>query len=172
MWPRPINRYAIPKLAHEKDQHGAKVFCCPADRGGVEGYPDQKAYTLYGNSYATNIYLIGPNEVPVSTTSNDRAVLDGAINNQIKKMGLNKVTNSPQAVVLMGDYGWHNQFFDRFTSDEIQQQAIALDAACLRGKCEQDHELGYDLMKRFVPVVVERLHATRMQILDVYGNSN
>ena len=51
-------------------------------------------------------------------------------------------------------------------------RAIALDAACLRGKCEQDHELGYDLMKRFVPVVVERLHATRMQILDVYGNSN
>ena len=51
-------------------------------------------------------------------------------------------------------------------------RAIALDAACLRGKCEQDHDLGYDLMKRFVPVVVERLHATRMQILDVYGNSN
>lgn len=50
-------------------------------------------------------------------------------------------------------------------------RAIALDAACLRGKCEQDHELGYDLMKRFVPVVVERLHATRMQILDVYGTS-
>jgi CRP/FNR family transcriptional regulator, cyclic AMP receptor protein len=50
-------------------------------------------------------------------------------------------------------------------------RAIALDAACLRGKCEQDHDLGYDRMKRFVPVVVERLHATRMQILDVYGTS-
>ena len=49
-------------------------------------------------------------------------------------------------------------------------RAIAMDAACLRGKCEQDHDLGYDLMKRFVPVVVERLHATRMQVLDVYGN--
>ena len=51
-------------------------------------------------------------------------------------------------------------------------RAISLDAACLRGKCEDDHRLGYDLMKRFVPIVIDRLHATRMQILDVYGNSN
>jgi CRP-like cAMP-binding protein len=48
-------------------------------------------------------------------------------------------------------------------------RAIALDAKCLRGKCEADHHLGYELMKRFVPELVRRLHATRMQMLDVYG---
>ena len=48
-------------------------------------------------------------------------------------------------------------------------RAIAMDATCLRRKCEEDHDLGYELMKRFVPVVVERLQATRLQILDVYG---
>ena len=48
-------------------------------------------------------------------------------------------------------------------------RAIAMDADCLRGKCEADHDLGYDLMKRFVPVLVERLQATRLQMLDVYG---
>ncbi len=48
-------------------------------------------------------------------------------------------------------------------------RAIAIDAACLRGKCEADHHLGYEMMKRFMPVLVGRLHATRMQILDVYG---
>jgi CRP/FNR family cyclic AMP-dependent transcriptional regulator len=48
-------------------------------------------------------------------------------------------------------------------------RAIAMDAACLRNKCEEDHDLGYEMMKRFVPIVVERLQATRMQILDVYG---
>lgn len=48
-------------------------------------------------------------------------------------------------------------------------RAIAMDAACLRGKIEEDHDLGYELMKRFVPVLVERLQGTRMQILDVYG---
>ncbi len=48
-------------------------------------------------------------------------------------------------------------------------RAIAMDAACLRAKCEADHDLGYDMMKRFMPVLVQRLHAIRMQILDVYG---
>jgi CRP/FNR family transcriptional regulator, cyclic AMP receptor protein len=48
-------------------------------------------------------------------------------------------------------------------------RAIAMDANCLRGKCEADHDLGYELMKRFMPVLIQRLQGTRMQILDVYG---
>lgn len=48
-------------------------------------------------------------------------------------------------------------------------RAIALDGACLRDKCESDHDLGYELMKRVMPVVVERLQAARLQLLDVYG---
>lgn len=48
-------------------------------------------------------------------------------------------------------------------------RAIAMDAGCLRRKCEEDHDLGYELMKRFVPILLERLRAVRMQVLDVYG---
>lgn len=48
-------------------------------------------------------------------------------------------------------------------------RAIAMDANCLRRKSEADHDFGYEMMKRFVPVLVERLHATQLQILDVYG---
>lgn len=48
-------------------------------------------------------------------------------------------------------------------------RAIGIDAACLRAKCEADHHLGYEMMKRFLPVFVKRLHATQLQILDVYG---
>ena len=48
-------------------------------------------------------------------------------------------------------------------------RAIAIDARCLRNKCEVDHDLGYEMMKRFMPVLVERLHAARLQMLDVYG---
>ncbi len=48
-------------------------------------------------------------------------------------------------------------------------RAIAIDGRCLRGKCEADHDLGYEMMKRVVPTIVQRLHATRLQILDVYG---
>lgn len=48
--------------------------------------------------------------------------------------------------------------------------ALSFDAACLRGKCDEDPALGYELMKRFVPVIVERLQATRVRLLDVYGH--
>ncbi len=48
-------------------------------------------------------------------------------------------------------------------------RTIGIDAACLRGKCEADHDLGYEMMKQFLPVIVQRLHATRLQLLDVYG---
>ncbi|WP_119419740.1 Crp/Fnr family transcriptional regulator [Desertibaculum subflavum] len=49
-------------------------------------------------------------------------------------------------------------------------RAIGINATCLRDKSESDHDLGYELMKRFVPVLVQRLQATRLQILDVYGS--
>ena len=50
-------------------------------------------------------------------------------------------------------------------------ELIAFDGACLRGKCETDHELGYQLMRRFAANLVARLQATRFQLLDVYGNA-
>jgi CRP/FNR family transcriptional regulator, cyclic AMP receptor protein len=49
---------------------------------------------------------------------------------------------------------------------------IAFDGACLRGKCDSDHELGYELMRRFAASMLERLQATRLQLLDVYGNAH
>jgi CRP-like cAMP-binding protein len=49
-------------------------------------------------------------------------------------------------------------------------RAISLNATCLRQKCDTDHALGYDMMARFVPVLVGRLQATRLQLLDVYGD--
>jgi CRP/FNR family cyclic AMP-dependent transcriptional regulator len=48
-------------------------------------------------------------------------------------------------------------------------RVVALDGACLRGKAEQDHELGYRLMRRFAASLVDRLQATRFQALDLYG---
>jgi CRP/FNR family transcriptional regulator, cyclic AMP receptor protein len=49
--------------------------------------------------------------------------------------------------------------------------AIGFDCACLRGKCDVDHELGYELMRRFAATLVDRLQAARLQLLDVYGRS-
>ena len=48
---------------------------------------------------------------------------------------------------------------------------ISFDGACLRGKCDADHELGYELMQRFAQVIIARLQATRLRLIDVYGPS-
>ena len=76
--------------------------------------------------------------------------------------------------VAAGDVlGWSWLFppyQQRFDARAVEPtRAIALDGKYLREKAEQDHELGYELLKRFSRVVVERLHATTLQLLDVYG---
>ena len=65
---------------------------------------------------------------------------------------------------MVPPYKWH---FDAQALTLVR--AIAIDGMCLRRKCEEDHELGYELFKRFFSVVTERLQHTRMQLLDVYG---
>jgi hypothetical protein len=48
--------------------------------------------------------------------------------------------------------------------------AISFDGECLRGKAEADHELGYELMKRFARLAIDRLEHTQIRLLDVYGS--
>lgn len=48
-------------------------------------------------------------------------------------------------------------------------RAVSLNGACLRAVLAEDHELGYQLLHRLTQVMVERLGATRMQLLDLYG---
>lgn len=64
---------------------------------------------------------------------------------------------------LIPPHRWH---FDARIVDAVE--AIALDGACLRAKCESDHELGYQIIHRLMAVVSQRLSATRLQILDVF----
>jgi CRP/FNR family transcriptional regulator, cyclic AMP receptor protein len=65
---------------------------------------------------------------------------------------------------LIPPYQW------RFDARAIEPvRAIALDGQCLRGKCDEDPRLGYELLKRIAASIAERLHATRLQMLDVYG---
>jgi CRP-like cAMP-binding protein len=65
---------------------------------------------------------------------------------------------------LIPPYQWH------FDARAVElTRAIALDGKCLRTKCEEDHDLGYELLKRFSHIIEQRLEATRLQLLDVYG---
>ena len=52
----------------------------------------------------------------------------------------------------------------------VDHSMIALDGKCLRTKCENDHDLGYELLKRFADIMTKRVESTRLQLLDIYGD--
>ena len=65
---------------------------------------------------------------------------------------------------LVPPYTW------KFNAHAIHDtRAIALDGKCMREKCEENHDLGYEVLKRFAQDVDQRLGATRLQLLDVYA---
>jgi CRP/FNR family cyclic AMP-dependent transcriptional regulator len=65
---------------------------------------------------------------------------------------------------LFEPYRWH---FDALALTDIT--AVAFDGLCLRGKCDANHDLGYDMVTRFSQVITARLQATRLALLDVYS---
>jgi CRP/FNR family cyclic AMP-dependent transcriptional regulator len=58
----------------------------------------------------------------------------------------------------------------RFAARAVEPvDVIALDGARVREACDRDHDLGYELLKRFISLMSFRLHAARLQLLDLYG---
>ncbi len=47
---------------------------------------------------------------------------------------------------------------------------IGFDGKCLREKFDKDPVLGYEIMKKFASVMADCLDATRLQMLEVYGD--
>jgi CRP/FNR family cyclic AMP-dependent transcriptional regulator len=66
---------------------------------------------------------------------------------------------------LFPPYRWH---FDARAMGSVA--AVAIDGACMRGKCASDRDFGYELMLRISQVMLDRLQATRLRLLDVYGH--
>jgi len=64
---------------------------------------------------------------------------------------------------LFPPHRWH---FDAHAVEPTR--ALAFDGKCLRNKCEADHDLGYEFLKRFSRIVTQRLEATQLQLLDLY----
>lgn len=50
-----------------------------------------------------------------------------------------------------------------------ETDAIAFDGLCLRGKCDDDPALGYELLKRAAAVMNARLFGALVRLLDLYG---
>jgi CRP/FNR family transcriptional regulator, cyclic AMP receptor protein len=67
---------------------------------------------------------------------------------------------------LFPPYQWHLG-----ATAVVQTFSVALDAAAVRRLCGTDPWLGLALHQRFVGVAVDRLQATRVRLLDLYGSA-
>ncbi|MBI2470097.1 MAG: cyclic nucleotide-binding domain-containing protein [Planctomycetes bacterium] len=116
---------------------------------------DTGQYILREGEEANNFYIIIFGKVTLEIFTPDR----GSIN--IQTIGEGDVLGWSW---LIPPYHWH------YDARAVEfTRAIALDGKCLRIKCEEDHDLGYELLKRFTHIITSRLEATRLQLLDVYG---
>jgi len=52
----------------------------------------------------------------------------------------------------------------------LDSRLIALDAKAVRRLSEEDHDLGYIIMRRMANVVAGRLMVTRLQLLDLFAH--
>jgi len=109
--PRPLNPYVGLPLEIETENE-ATIFRCPADSGGILGCPPQHlAYDWYGNSYETNLMLVGPTQLPVP--SDGSADFRKEINKRLINLTRAKVSDHSR-LVFVGDNNWFTQFEPSF----------------------------------------------------------
>jgi len=104
---------------------------------------------------ADQFYIIESGKIAIHIESADRGMIT------IETLGEGKVLGWSW---LFPPYEWH------YGAHAVEDtKAIAMDARCLRGKCEEDPAMGYELMKRFSEIMHRRMQRARMQLLDIYG---
>lgn len=151
------------KVTHIKDYLCATPFFTGLDAQYLELLSDcgtlanfkAGSFLLNEGEAANSFYLLREGEVAIESQ-----IHNGILT--IAKVGAGGVAG----------YSWlfppyRNAFDVRAVTDV---KAIKLDGACLRNKAEQDHELGYQLMKRFAEIMLKHMQSARRQMLDVYGN--
>ncbi len=59
----------------------------------------------------------------------------------------------------------------RFSAHTAEKTGlIVIDGKALKEACEKNHDLGYEIYRRLADVFVQRLEATRHQLLDMYSH--
>jgi len=115
---------------------------------------DAGQFILREGEEANKFYLIRQGQVALEIYAPER----GSIN--IQTLSAGEILGWSW---LVPPYRW------RFDARAVElTRALALDGKCLREKCERDHSLGYELLKRFSQVMVDHLTAARLQLINVY----
>lgn len=102
---------------------------------------------------ANALYLLRSGRVAIEMQKPDHSLV------HVQTMGAGEVVGWSW---LVAPHHWR---FDMRVLDTVQ--ALALDGDKLRLECESDHDLGYEVLKRLLTVIVGRLAATRRQVLDM-----
>jgi CRP/FNR family transcriptional regulator, cyclic AMP receptor protein len=101
-------------------------------------------------------------------------IRDGKIALEVAAPGRGPIIVQTLAAGDVAGFSWllepHQWQFDGRVVESLR--AIALDGVCLREKCADDPRLGFELTQLFARLAIRRLQATRLRLLDVYGNAN
>ena len=140
---------AHPFLAGMKPEH-LEVLCNCAMR--MEFTADQVIFRE--GDLANRFYLIEEGAVALESTSNDEP------GTMLQMLGAGDVLGWSW---LFPPYYWH---FDARTVQPTK--AIFFYGTRLRSQCEEDHDFGYELVRRMAAVAIERLQALRLQHVKSY----
>ncbi len=113
------------------------------------------AYLFHEGEDAKEFYLIRHGEVVLEITAPGRRTLVLSTIKDGEVVG---------ASWLIPPYRWNS---DARARGHVR--ALGFNAECLRRKCDEDARVGYEMTKRFMPMMVNRLQAAYLQLLDVYG---
>jgi CRP/FNR family transcriptional regulator, cyclic AMP receptor protein len=124
-------------------QAGARSFTAPAGEYlAREGQPSHAFYLVQAGRVGIGTHLGERGAAPLQTVG-------------------------PGEVVgwswLLPPFRWQ---FDARALETVH--GLAFDSDWLREQCEQDHELGYHVLKQLLFVLAGRLTASRVQRLDIY----
>jgi CRP-like cAMP-binding protein len=141
-----------PFVADLPDHHMQILMGCASNIRFEEG-----SYLIREGQMAETLFLLRSGRVALEIDLAERGTL------RIQTVGAGEVLGWSW---LISPFRWH---FSGCAVTEVR--AVALDGKCLRTKCENDHDFGYEMLKRMSQTMERRLEATRLQLLDVYGPS-
>jgi len=103
---------------------------------------------------ANTFYLIGKGKIALEADMNGEGLVQIGVIKDGEPLGWSW---------LFPPHLWH------FHARALKRTtATYFDADALRKLCEEDHDLGYELMKRMSEVMLARLQATRGELLKLY----
>jgi CRP-like cAMP-binding protein len=137
----------------ELSQHHMEILIGCASNAKIA----DNEYLIREGEVADKFYLIRTGRVALEVDSSERGSF------RIQTIGPGEVLGWSW---LISPYRWH---FSGVAVTDVR--AFVLDGKCLRTKCDNDHDFGYEMLQRLAQVMEGRLEATRLQLLDMYGTS-